>query len=78
LVKSTVPPEKIALPDPLERLGTRGARRCCGERVLIWCDRAGPLDVFVRGREGQVASLLFVITGVVLVAAGAVIEIASP
>jgi hypothetical protein len=49
-----------------------------GERVLIWYDPADPQDVLVRGREGRVSDLVFVIAGAALLAAGAVIGIAAP
>ena len=69
------------LPDgrTLERLGAgKTAALLPGERVLIWYDPADPDDILVRGPDGRVSDLVFVIAGTLLVAAGAVIAIAAP
>ena len=48
-----------------------------GERVFIWYDPADPQDILVRGHDGRKSDLVFVIAGAALVAAGAVIGIAT-
>lgn len=69
------------LPDgrTLEKLGAgKTAALLPGERVLIWYDPADPQDILVRGHDGRVPDLVFVIAGALLVAAGAIIGIAAP
>jgi hypothetical protein len=72
---------RYALPDGrvLENpMGGKTGALLAGERVLIWHDRADPMDALVHGRNGRVADLAFVVTGAVLAAAGAAIAIAAP
>jgi len=68
------------LPDgrTLEKLGAgKSAAVLPGERVFIWYDPADPQDILVRGHDGRKSDLVFVIAGAALVAAGAVIGIAT-
>ena len=49
-----------------------------GERVLISYDPADPGDVLVSGRQRLVLDVALLVTGVLFVAAGAVIGILAP
>jgi len=69
------------LPDgrTLEKLGAgKTAALLPGERVLIWYDPDDPQDILIQGHDGRGWDLVFVLSGAVLVAAGAVIGIAAP
>jgi hypothetical protein len=59
-------------------MGGKTGALLAGERALIRYDPADPMDALVQGREGRVADLAFVVTGAVLVAAGAAIAIGAP
>jgi hypothetical protein len=63
----------------IEKLGAgKTAGLIPGERLLIWYDPADPVDILIQGHDGRRSDLAFVITGVALVGAGALIGIFAP